>query len=242
MNKKLVLWMGVLALTAVPAVSVLAQEGPEDDGPGAEMMDEGGGPGMMPGGPGAGFGAGQGKFGGGPGMNPGMQQMMIKKKMMARGGKGAGGPGFLSEEETLAVIKKHDPAFAAKVAGLRETAPAKYRMILQMSGKLFAVGKMEKDESIEKDAVRALALEFETKELSVKYGNATDSEKKAIKESLKAKLGELFDLKTRGQELRVRHMEREIGKLKKNIETRKANKAKIVDQRLEQMTGEGFGW
>ena len=90
--------------------------------------------------------------------------------------------------------------------------------------------------------MRALALEFETKELSVKYGNATDSEKKAIKENLKAKLGELFDLKTRGQELRVRHMEREIGKLKKNIETRKANKAKIVDQRLEQMTGEGFGW
>ena len=108
MNRKLVLWMGVLALTAVPAVSVLAQEGPEDDGPEAEMMDEGGrpempgGPGMMPGGPGAGFGAGQGKFGGGPGMNPGMQQMMIKKKMMARGGKGAGGPGFLSEEETRA--------------------------------------------------------------------------------------------------------------------------------------------
>lgn len=233
MNKKFVLWIGVLALTAVPAVSVLAQEGPEDDGPEAEMMDEGGRP-EMPGGPGAGFGGGQGK--------PGMQQIMIRKKMMMRGGKGAGGPGFLSEEETLAVIKKHDPAFAAKVSALSETAPAKYKMVLQMSGKLFAVGKMEKDESIEKDAVRALALEFETKELSVKYGNASDSEKKAIKESLKAKLGELFDLKTRGQELRVKHMEREIGKLKKNIENRKANKAKIVDQRLEQMTGEGFGW
>jgi len=241
MNKKLVLWIGVLALTAVPAVSVLAQEGPEDDGPEAEMMDEGG-PGMMPGGPGAGFGAGQGRPGGAPGMNPGMQQMNIRKKMMMRGGKGTGGPGFLSEEETLAVIKKHDSAFAAKVSALSETAPAKYRMILQMSGKLFSVGKMEKDESIEKDAVRALALEFETKELSVKYGNASDSEKKTIKESLKAKLGELFELKTRGQELRVKHMEREIGKLKKNIETRKANKSKIVDQRLEQMTGEGFGW
>lgn len=115
-------------------------------------------------------------------------------------------------------------------------------MVIQMSGKLFAVGKMEKDESIEKDAVRALALEFETKELSVKYGNASDSEKKAIKESLRTKLGELFDLKTRGQELRVKHMEREIGKLKKNLENRKANKGKIVDQRLEQLTGEGYGW
>ncbi len=239
MNKKTIFWMLALALTAVPAVSVTAQEGPEDDGPEAELMDEGGRP-DMPGGPG-GFGPNM-KGGRGEGMGgPGMKQVMIKKRMMMKG-QGMGGPGFLSEEETLAVIKKHDPAFAKKVEGLREMAPAKYKMVIQMSGKLFAVGKMEKDESIEKDAVRALALEFETKELSVKYGNASDSEKKAIKESLRAKLGELFDLKTKGQELRVKHMEREIGKLKKNLENRKANKGKIVDQRLEQMTGEGYGW
>lgn len=237
MNRKLVLWIGVLALTAVPAVSVLAQEGPEDDGPEAEMMDEGGRP-EMPGGPGAGFGAGQGKFGGGPGM----QQMMIKKKMMMRGGKGPGGPGFLSEEETLAVIKKHDPAFAAKLAGLRDTAPAKYKMVLQMSGRMLSMGKMEKDESFEKDAVRVIALEFETRELSLKYEKASEADKEIIKGSLRARLGELFDLKTKGQERRVKHMEGEIAKLKKGLETRKANKAKIVDQRLEQMTGEGFGW
>jgi hypothetical protein len=37
-------------------------------------------------------------------------------------------------------------------------------------------------------------------------------------------------------------MDAEIARLKKNLETRKANKAKIVDQRLDEMTGEGFGW
>ncbi|MCM2268422.1 MAG: hypothetical protein NDI60_11705 [Elusimicrobiales bacterium] len=236
MNRKLVFWIGALALTVVPAVSVPAQEGPDEDGPEVEMMDEGDRPEMPMGGP----GGGPGGPGFGPGMKAGRQQIMMKKKMQ-RGG-GFGGPVGLSEEDTLAVIAKHDPAFAKKLEDLREAAPAKYKMVLQMSGKLFAVGRMEKDESIEKDAVRALALEFETKELSLKYGKAADSEKKAIKETLRAKLGELFDLKSRGQQLRVKHMEAEIGKLKKNLENRKANKSKIVEQRLEQMTGEGYGW
>ena len=228
MNKKLILWLGVLALTAMPAVSVLAQEGPDDDGPEAGMMNEGGGPGMHEG-------------MGGPGMKGDMEQVTIRKKMM-RGGPGMGGPGFLTEDETLAVIKKHDPDFAARLANFKTMAPAKYKMVLQMSGKVFAMAKMEQDEAMEKDAVRGLALEFDTKELSMKYNRASDADKKALKESLRVKLGELFELKTKGQEMRVKHMEGEIGKLKKNLETRKANKAKIVDQRLEQMTGEGVGW
>ena len=37
-------------------------------------------------------------------------------------------------------------------------------------------------------------------------------------------------------------IEKEMAKIKKNLESRKANKAKIVDQRLDQMTGEGSGW
>jgi hypothetical protein len=176
----------------------------------------------------------------GMGLRGGMGQGMNKKMM--RGGPGMGGAGFLSEEETLAVIKKHDPAFAKKVEDLKSIAPAKYGMVLQMSGRQFAFARMEQDESVERDAVRSLALEFDCKELSIKHGRAADAEKKIIKESLRAKLGELFDLKSRAQELRVKHMEKEIGKLKKNLEARKGNKVKIVDQRLEQLTGEGFGW
>lgn len=234
MNKRIVMWAAVLALVSVPALQSMAQEGPGEE---EEMeMNEGGPghPGMRP-----------GMKGEDDEMGPGMRgerRMMIKKKMMMREGKKEGGPGFLPEDEVMAVITKHDPAFAKKVEDLRELAPAKYKMLMQMSGKLFGMAKMEQDESIEKDAVHAMSLEFETKELSMKYDKASDADKKTIKESLRSKLAELFDLKSKGQELRVRHMEKEIGKLKKNLESRKANKAKIVDQRLEQMTGEGYGW
>jgi len=55
-------------------------------------------------------------------------------------------------------------------------------------------------------------------------------------------LAELFDLKTKAQELRVKNMQDDISRLKQNVDKRKVNKAKIVDQRLEQLTGEGYGW
>jgi len=219
------MWAAVMALVSVPALNSIAQEGP---GPGDEdevEMMEGPGPGQ-------------------PGMKGemGPEKMMMKKKMMMREGKGPGGPGFMPEDEILATITKYDPAFAKKVTELRSIAPAKYKMIMQMSGKLFGMAKMQQDESIEKDAVRTLSLEYDTKELSLKYDKAPDADRKAIKDTLRGKLSELFDLKTKGQELRVKFMEKEIGRLKKNLESRKVNKAKIVEQRLEQMTGEGYGW
>lgn len=236
MNKKLILWLGILALAAAPAVNVMAQGGPDEDGPEAGMMDDGPGRPELGEGPGPGFGPNHPM-----GMKGGESREMGRKKGL-RGGPGLGGPGVLSEEATLALIKKHDAAFGKKVDELKTIAPAKYKIVLKMSEKLFAVAKMEQDESIEKDAVRGLALEFETKELSIKYGRAADADKKAIKETLRVKLAELFDLKSKAQELRVRHMEDEIAKLKKNLASRKVNKAKIVDQRLEQLTGEGLGW
>ena len=219
MKKRIIFWLGLMALLSAPALNCAAQEGPAPDGD--EMGMDAPAPGH-------------------PGMAAGQRSPMGMREGMNK--RGMAGPGFLNEEETLAVIKKNDAAFGKKVEDLKTIAPAKYKMLLHMSGNLFAMAKMEQDESMEKDAVRVLALEFDSKELSLKYDKAADADKKAIKESLRADLSELFDLKTKGQELRVKHMEKEMGKLKKNLESRKVNKAKIVDQRLDQMTGEGSGW
>lgn len=219
MNRKNIFLSAVLALAAAPALNCAAQEGPEQEGD--EVMGE-----AVPGQPAHAQGM-KGFMGGRAGMNE---------------RKGPGGAGFLSEDETLAVIKKHDAAFARKVEDLKTIAPAKYKMLLHMSGNLFAMAKMEQDANMEKDSVRVLALEFDSKELSIKYYKAADADKKAIRESLRADLSELFDLKTKGQEMRVKHMETEMARLKKNLAARKASKAKIVDQRLDQMTGEGAGW
>ena len=153
-----------------------------------------------------------------------------------------GGPGFVSEEEALAIIGKYDPAFAKKAEGLKTSAPAKSHMLMEMAGRLLAAAKAGEGAGTEKDAVRMLSLEFESKELSVKFDKASDSDKKSVKEALRAVLSELFDLKSKNQELRVKRMEADLGRLKKKLEERKANKSKIVEQRLDQLTGEGYGW
>lgn len=242
MNKRFIYWIMALALVSAPAFAA-AQPGPgpeeeeeiemmEDEGPGDMHPGMGGGRGPM------GPGMGQER---GPMMQErgqkGEKRMVIKKRMMQRGGEG-----FFSEERVMEVIKKHDPVFAKKVAGMREATPAKYKVVMQLSGKLLGAVKMQQDENLEKDAVRALALEFESKELSLAYNKASEADRKGIKDKLKNVLSELFDLKSKGQELRVKHMEGEIGRLKKNLDKRKANKGKIVDQRLDQLTGEGYGW
>jgi len=244
MNKKIVMWAAVIALVSGPALTLRAQEGPGDE---EEIEVSEGGPGrsgMRPGMRGEMDGPDQSEMR--PGMRGGMKGGMGREKMQIkikkfREGKGEGGPGLM-EDEIMAVITKHDPAFAKKLGNLREMAPGKYKMVLQMSGKMIGMAKMEQDESLEKDAVRGMSLEFESKELALKYDKASDAEKKTIKDSLRGILAELFDLKTKGQELRVKRMEKEMGKLRKNLESRKANKDKIVGQRLEQMTGEGYGW
>ncbi|MDO8806188.1 MAG: hypothetical protein Q7R35_17365 [Elusimicrobiota bacterium] len=232
MNKKIVMWAAVIALVSGPAINLMAQEGPGEEEE-IEMMEGGPGrPEMRPERP---------DRSERPGMGQEKMQIKIKKFREGREGKEKGGPGFM-EDEIMAVVTKHDPAFAKKLGNLRESAPRKYKMVLMMSGKMLGMAKMEQDESLEKDAVRGMSLEFESKELSLKYDKAPDADKKAIKDSLRGILAELFDLKTKGQELRVKFMEKEMAKLRKNLESRKLNKDKIVGQRLEQMTGEGTGW
>ena len=227
MKKKLITLFAVAALTLVPAVYAAAQpvEGPDEEENEA-MMGEPRGPG------------GQGQ-----------RERMIKERRQAGMEEefGERGPGFgkkvaAAEEEILPVIKKHNPAFAAKLAELKTTAKPKYRMILMMAGRVLDMARMGKDESLVKDAIQAVSLEYDTKELSIRYDKAADPEKAGIKADLKVKVAELFDLRLKGQEFKVKMIEKDLAKLKKNIETRKAGKAKIVEERVGQMTGESVGW
>jgi len=248
MKNKLAVWLVVLALVVVPARILSAQEGPEggeteevelwEGGPGpahAGMEMKRKGPGGKPGAKGMSWTEGE----------PGEGRMTVKvRKIMAggMGGMGMKSHAFISEEDTLALIKKHDPAFSKKVEDFKTTAPAKYRMIIQLSGKTLAAAKIEEDAAVEKDAVRMIALEFEVKEQARKLDKASDAEKTAIKESLKGTLSEIFDLKSKAQELRVKRMDTSLVKLKAKLAARKANKTKIVEQRVEELTGEGYGW
>ncbi len=242
-----VLWTLALALVLTPALAA-AQEGApggqQEAGPAAQsgQADWRPGPGM---GGGVGMGPGMGGcMGMGPGMGGGVGMGhggMMRNKMWRPG---MGGPGFMAmpPEKTLAEIKKYDPDFARKVETLRDSEPAKYMMVMQMAGRALFAARMDQNENMERDAVKDLSLDFQSRELSLQYSKASDAEKNAVKAKLRAVLSDLFDVKSRIQEQRVKRMQADIARLQKRLDVRKANKNKIVDLRLDQLTGEGFGW
>jgi len=219
----------IAAILLLQAMVISAQEDEEAQ---EEIIDR---PGM---GPGA-------QMGPGGQMGPGMGQMMYKKKI---GKKQFGHEGMRwmegfdvpdqIEAKVMEVIKKNDPVFADKLIKLKENEPKKYEVTIGIAAKFLNMARQAEDPSLEKDVVRGISLEYEVRELSLQYEKANETEKAKIKEKIKANLNELFDIRTKGQEIRIKRMSEEIAKLKANLEKRKANKAKIVEQRLNQLTGE----
>lgn len=221
-------FLGALLLCASPFCYALAQSGPDRE------------EGFQNGRPGAQGGA------------MGIRNFLLKREA-GNGNRGGMGDrfgmrgkrdlaGLPEEEEIVATVNKYDPAFAASLAELKKIAPQKYKTILALAGKMLGMVRMENQEGLEKDAVRTVALEYETKELAIKYGKAAAAEKAGIKTDLKLKLSDLFDLRLKGQEIRIKRMEKDLAKLKSDLEARRAGKAKIVEERFGQMTGESPSW
>lgn len=232
MKKNMLFLIAFVSAAAVVNLNAQASE----DMDGGDEMSQISAPPAMPG------GMQMGPMGAGQGPGPGM---------MRGNGFNPKGPGKMGigrgmempqevEARVLEVIKRNDPAFAEKLAKLKETNEKKYDTVIAMSAKGLMIGKMSGDKDLEKDMVKGVSLEYEVRELSLAYDKASDGEKAKIKEQIKGKLGEIFDIRTKGQELRIKNMEKEISELKKGLETRKANKSRIVDQRLEQLTGNKY--
>ena len=82
------------------------------------------------------------------------------------------------------------------------------------------------------------ALEIETTLLALKYKNDSTVDKSKIKEKLRNKLNELFDLKEQTKKQDVERLEKRLKSLKHSLSVRSKNKDKIVNRRLNQLIGE----
>lgn len=70
-----------------------------------------------------------------------------------------------------------------------------------------------------------------------------DAEKAAIRDDLRAKLGQLFDLRENERKGHIERIEHELSDLKKTLDDRQAHRDEIIARRLEQLTeGEKLGW
>ena len=139
-----------------------------------------------------------------------------------------------TEARVMDIVSKNDPQLASKLGEIKKNFPQKYKQIIRISSNLFDLSH-DDDEGVEKDIVKGIALEIDTRELALNYAKAQGSEKEKIKSDIKAKLNELFDIRTKIQELRIKKLESRIKELKADIEKRKQNKSKIVEERLNDL-------
>ena len=214
MSKNCWLWTVVLFLGTL---SASAHQGPGKDGPD-------GPPEMM---------GGQGP--GGPGMGPG-------EGGMGRGPNGPrfGGPGGgmeveltdLQEKELLDFVKANDPFMAEHLAREKGQGPG-YRH------QLFGLWRMYKDNADRERWVKQSKAHKDIRDLSAQFNKAADAEKPALKEKLKKSVGELFDADLADKTRQVEAMEAHAAKLKDKIAKRREAKERVVNQRVEQITGEG---
>lgn len=144
------------------------------------------------------------------------------------------------ETEVISTIEKYDPSFAKKLKELREKDARKYRRTLRLAFGMINQARDLNDSSIEKDIVKAVSLEYDVRELALKYIDANDSEKAKIKSEMKEKLSVIFDTREKFRELKIKRMETKIKELKKLLEERKSNKEKIIEDRINQLTGKGI--
>lgn len=189
--------------------------------------------------------------GGGPGMGAGPamrrekmwdrmplkmmnKREVYKKRIMEKGPFG--------EEKTLVIIKKHDPEFYDEIRELKAENPQNYFVIIKASLRLLRAAEMAKKTDLEKDVVEGIKLEYETRRLAGEYKEASSSEKGKIRERINDKFSRLFDLREKGNKVKIEMMEKHIKEMKERLADRKEHKNEIVKRRVDELLGKKFRW
>jgi len=142
----------------------------------------------------------------------------------------------IAENNVLEIIKKNDELLYKKVLDLKKKDPVKYGYFIKIAFNMFAMSK-DFEGDLDKDITRGISLEWDIRELSEVYNKSSEADKAKIKNEIKTKLNEIFDIRTRIMELRVKRVEKRLDELKNNISERKKNKQAIVNERLDRVLG-----
>ena len=151
-----------------------------------------------------------------------------------------------NEKEIMSMVKDSDSEFAKHLSSLKKSEPKQYEKAMRtLSARLFFFKNNKKDEKAKamiSEAVASVKAQTEVSELLAKYRKASKDQKEEIRQQLKTGLDKLFDLKLKEQQGRIQNMEEALSEQKKQLEEKKANKSRIVETRLEEITGDGFRW
>ena len=85
---------------------------------------------------------------------------------------------------------------------------------------------------------KIIELEISSENLGLKYQNDSTGNRQKIKQELRNKLNELFELREKERKLEFENLENRLNELRETLEDRRKNKDEIVKNRLLELTGE----
>lgn len=150
---------------------------------------------------------------------------------------GAEGMGPGESDELIGTLKREEPEVFEHLQQIRKKRPDAFKM------KLREMRPMLRDPEFRKTMIANFKQDMRLRKLTEGYRESKDEKEKAkIKDELKAALEEQFDAKLAANEMRLKKMEREIGDLRQRIEKRRKDKKRLVESRLNVITGAEEGW
>jgi len=150
-------------------------------------------------------------------------------------------PGFeVSEQEEKDRLSKLSEKLRKELEQVKKLNKYKYNEMLQnmyFRGLDLPVFS-ELDKRNRERAKKIMELELETEALGVKYQNDKTAEKQKIREELRTKLSELFELRETERKEEFESLEKRLNELRESLSERRKNKEEIVKNRLNELTGE----
>jgi hypothetical protein len=150
----------------------------------------------------------------------------------------------LNEEDVKKVkefLKEFDPKLLDKLTNLEKENPRQFSAMANMAlNEIRMLENLKKDNPEKYEVVlQTKKLESKTRTLNEEYRKTEDSkQKESIKKDLKSNLSQLFDLKMSLKEKEIKQMEEKIKKEREKLEKGKKDKDRLVEERLQHMTGE----
>jgi hypothetical protein len=142
--------------------------------------------------------------------------------------------------------KANDPALFEEVTRLESERPEEAtRRWTRLAHEVRDLNWMKDHDPERYDSrLKIRKLEGKSEDLADRARRSEGQEKEEAKRELKEVLGQLFDLREADKQWELKRLEDELSRLKESFDKRRAAKDKIVERRLEEMTGEAgdFDW
>ncbi|MEW6279526.1 MAG: hypothetical protein AB1758_12935 [Candidatus Eremiobacterota bacterium] len=142
------------------------------------------------------------------------------------------------EKEFLEFLQSQDPDRAAELSELRKSRPEVYRHALASHVERYMFLKQMKEEDPEgyQLGLEELKLDGRVRKLARAYTQTQDKEQRAaLRKQAEEAVARLFDIRQQNRRRHVERMEKELARLKSQVDERQKKRQAIVERRVEEV-------